>query len=481
MASFLNTFWDKARKLFGSTDELNPEVSYVSVKANIHEERDGKHLFVWSEAPFWCVGDSEFCELLKAFEEGQSLQGLLEVHEHWQSKKDEISSNMRLLRAHGILQQKGLGDTKKHDEFAIESISINLTKRCNLRCTFCYNSSGLVKDGSELTAHEMIEFLRLTAPHFGEHPSLVILGGEPFLETEKLLQLTEEGNKLGCSVLVSTNGQLISQELAVKIAALGLEVQVSIDGPKSEHHDGARGKGTFDKACEAVRTLVDAGVHTIISMVCHKGNVDSLAEYFELAKKLKAAEARFIPLRRIGGGKSSDCQSIPMDELMDAAFDLFTQHPEYLALAGRDAFSIMANTCKAALARPSCGTGLQTLVLDADGQIYPCINLALPQFSLGSIKDGDFDFEELWKARENSKLCDIRHSTSLENKDRKCGRCSLRHWCLGGCRGEVWSLTGSLCAPSPDCERLQKAVIEMFWRITENPELLPKSSSWADW
>ena len=460
---------------------MDPDVRYVSVKAQIHEERDDKHLFLWSETPFWCVGDGEFYELLQAFEKGQSLSGLLAAHKNWESKRDEISRNLMLLRAHGILQQEGLTKTEKSEEYAIENITINLTKRCNLRCSFCYNSTGLTRGGSELTTREMTEFLRVVAPYFGEHPSLIILGGEPFLEGEKLLELTAEAKKLGCSVLVSTNGQLVPKDLATEIATLGLEVQVSIDGPRKEQHDEARGKGTFNKACESVRTLVKAGVHTVISMVCHRGNVDNLAEYFELAKNLGASEARFIPLRRIGGGKNSDYMAIPMDELMDTAFELFTKHPEYLELAGRDAFSIMANTCKAALSRPSCGTGLQTLVLDADGQIYPCINLAVQEFSLGSIKDSDFDFEELWKARESSKLCNFRHETSLNNKERECGCCPLRHWCLGGCRGEVWSLTDSLSAPSPDCERLRKAVIEMFWRLTENPELLPKNSSWADW
>ena len=483
----MNTFWhrlkDKALAFLGDKGPLSDAelltTEFTALVPHIHEIRGERHLLVWAEPPFWCVSDNELSDLIAAYSRPTTLQQLLQEHPHWLEKQKDVLETLRLLCAHRILQWSGMTEDAPRKDFTpIENISINVTRVCNLQCSFCYNATE-VKPAEELTAVELTTFLTEVSAFLSHEPSLVILGGEPFLASTKLFALARKGRELGCATLVSTNGQVITKELAEEAHSIGLEVQVSLDGPNAKFHDDVRGKGTFDKAIEGVRTLVAAGVRTIISMVCHRENLSSLGDYFALASQLGVAEARFIPLRQIGGGKGGAQAPLPLDELLEEGFKLFDENPHYLELAGRDAFSIMANTCKAALWRPSCGTGLQTMLLDADGKIYPCINLAHSEFVLGSIKDEDFDFSKMW--REQSKLIKFREQTSLENKDRKCGRCPLRHWCLGGCRGEVWSLTGKLSAPSPDCERLKKAVTEMFWRLTDRPDLTPKGVGWSDW
>ena len=483
----MSTFWhrlkDKALKFLGDKGSLSDaellSTEFVALVPDIHEVKGERHLLVWAEAPFWCVSDNELWELISAYSRPTTLRKLLKKHPHWFEKQKDILASLRILCAHRIMQWHGMEENASRTELPpIENISVNVTRVCNLQCSFCYNANNL-EPSEELTAAELTSFLKETSAFLSKEPSLVILGGEPFLAPKKLFALARTGKELGCTTLVSTNGQVITKELAEEAHSIGLEVQVSLDGPNAKFHDSVRGKGTFDKAIEGVRTLVAAGVRTIISMVCHRGNLSSLGDYFALASQLEVAEARFIPLRQIGGGKGGEQAALPLDELLEAAFKLFDENPDFLELAGRDAFSIMANTCKAALWRPSCGTGLQTFLLDADGKIYPCINLAHSEFALGSITDENFDFAKMW--RNQGKLSEFRQQTSLENKDRKCGLCPLRHWCLGGCRGEVWSLTGKLSAPSPDCARLKKAVTEMFWRLTDRPDLTPKGMGWSDW
>ena len=138
---------------------------------------------------------------------------------------------------------------------------------------------------------------------------------------------------------------------------------------------------------------------------------------------------------------------------------------ELRRLAGRDAFSILGSTCRLSVRRQSCGSGRRTFLLDSDGALYPCVNTRLPEFRFGGIRDAGFDFETAW--RRSHVLAEYRSRTSVERENGGCRDCVVRHWCLGGCRGETYAATGRLEDRSPSCEDLRAAVLEMFWTISE--------------
>jgi radical SAM protein with 4Fe4S-binding SPASM domain len=161
---------------------------------------------------------------------------------------------------------------------------------------------------------------------------------------------------------------------------------------------------------------------------------------------------------------------VPMSRLMRAAAELLARRPALARLLGRDALSILANTCRYSARRPSCGTGLQTVLLDADGSVYPCLNLNQPRFRIASIRQAGYDLPEAW--RRSAVLRSLRHDTSIENPERPCSRCPVRHWCLGGCRGETLAVTGNLGGPSPDCLDLRRTMLDMMWRLADTPGLV---------
>lgn len=120
-----------------------------------------------------------------------------------------------------------------------------LTAQCNLRCRYCYqNAKGPRRMGREVLRASVD--LALSSPR--ERVDLVFVGGEPLLEFTALraaVEYAEERRRQDLSVgyKTSTNGTLVSDEVADFLAKHRVYTQLSFDG--LENAQDLRGKGTF--------------------------------------------------------------------------------------------------------------------------------------------------------------------------------------------------------------------------------------------
>jgi radical SAM protein with 4Fe4S-binding SPASM domain len=424
------------------------------------------------------VVDSDFVRLLGELDGSRTLGEILASHAEWSAWKDIAVDAVRSFLRLGIITNGPHGRRTRHSEPAetprIENVSVNVTRNCNLQCRHCY-SAEFSRDAppEEMTADDVSRVLTQARQLTSEQPSLTLLGGEPLLRPEKVLAVAARAVELGYKPLVSTNGTLISASFARGAERIGLEVQVSLDGHSAALHDLVRGRGVFDRAMDGIRVLVDNGAYTILSLVCHKENVPHLRDFYSLALSLGVAEARFIPLKPMGRAKQWHVEPASIGEILAAGLSAFEAAPAFVGLAGRDCLSIMATTCRLASPRTSCGTGLQTFLLDSDGSVYPCPNTAFPEFRVGNVRDAGFDLERIWE--ESAVLKDVRRTTAIDAIEPDCADCPVRHWCLGGCRGEAYVHTGSLGGRPPNCEDLFGAVVEMLWAIAEGSDLAEAS------
>lgn len=436
------------------------------------EKRQSNYLLVWKTLPHWMVVDDEFYSLLKRFDGKQSLQTLLEATPKLNEHKKGLIAEVRNLTSLGVLNE----EQSKQSKVPIESVAVNITKQCNLKCQYCYNhdSQNIQTKGTgpELTADEIIGFLKHLKPFLSKSPSLNILGGEPLLASDELLEVARYAKKHGFNTLVSSNGTKISDDFAKQAKKIGLEVQISVDGHNPSLNDPLRGQGVFKRVEEGVGILVKNKVHTIVSMVCCKDNFPYLEDYYAWAKSMGVNEARFIPLKKMGAASKDELSPVSVLDMIKEATHIFANNPEFAALAGRDCFSIIANTCRYSNKRVSCGTGLQTLLLDADGSIYPCLNTNMPEFKVANIRDEDFSFKKMWES--SSVLQRIRTNSCIETMNDTCSNCTVKYWCLGGCRGETYATNGRLDAPSNNCLDNRKSIIEMFWILADSPDIIKK-------
>ena len=147
----------------------------------------------------------------------------------------------------------------------------NITRACNLKCVHCYNDSGAGTARDELSTEEAKIVLDDLA-QFGV-PSVLFSGGEPLMRPD-LFELIGYAGERGVRTVISTNGTLITADVAKKIKQHGVSyVGISLDGV-GEVNDKFRGvPGAFDRAVQGIKNCRDAGVRIGLRLTLTKKNI----------------------------------------------------------------------------------------------------------------------------------------------------------------------------------------------------------------
>lgn len=139
---------------------------------------------------------------------------------------------------------------------------------CNLRCRHCFISCSPENDRFGFLTLADVR-ARLDESRALGVKEYYFTGGEPFANPEMLAILAATLAVGPATVL--TNGTLIRAAIARRLAALAdsspysLEIRVSIDGFNPATNDPIRGEGTFARAMDGVRHLVEAGMLPILT------------------------------------------------------------------------------------------------------------------------------------------------------------------------------------------------------------------------
>jgi MoaA/NifB/PqqE/SkfB family radical SAM enzyme len=157
----------------------------------------------------------------------------------------------------------------------------NATSRCNLKCEHCY--AAVSSRQSELTTGQAKAVIDDLAG-FGV-PVVLFSGGEPFVRPD-IFELAEYAASKGLRVVFSTNGTLIDDAAADRIAKIGVSyVGISMDGMK-QVHDAFRGvQGAFDASTAAIRRCRDRGVKVGLRVTITRGNVDEIPAIFDYMER----------------------------------------------------------------------------------------------------------------------------------------------------------------------------------------------------
>jgi len=180
--------------------------------------------------------------------------------------------------------------------------ALDLTNKCNFRCLHCFNRSGesyVVKE--ELKDHEVLKFINDVAEM--KPYNFCFCGGEPLLRKKVLCKAAKILSKAGSMVSLVTNGSLVTQDIVKELFESGVNnVQVSLDGAKSETHERLRQyKNSFELAIEAISTFRKVGIKDIsIAFTPTVFNCSEFEEAFYLTKKLGVLEVRIQPLMILG-------------------------------------------------------------------------------------------------------------------------------------------------------------------------------------
>ncbi len=162
----------------------------------------------------------------------------------------------------------------QHSAYPPGFLVISPSKTCNLHCTGCYADAGPTAEKLDWDTLDRIitEAKSLWGVRF-----FVISGGEPlaYRSNGKGILDTVEKHR-DCLFLMYTNGTLISDEVAARMAELGnLTPALSLEGFR-ERTDARRGDGVFDQVLAAMARLRQAGVPFGVSLTATRHNCEEI-------------------------------------------------------------------------------------------------------------------------------------------------------------------------------------------------------------
>jgi sulfatase maturation enzyme AslB (radical SAM superfamily) len=135
------------------------------------------------------------------------------------------------------------------------SFAIILTEACNYECGYCYQGRG----DHKIQIPSIKEALDFFYPFLSDDSYINFSGGEPLLEFETIRQSVDHINKKfpngkKINYTLTTNGSLITDEVAAFLNDHRFSVMVSFDGPAQEL---GRQKGSFDSTVQILKKLLN--------------------------------------------------------------------------------------------------------------------------------------------------------------------------------------------------------------------------------
>ena len=308
-------------------------------------------------------------------------------------------------------------------------IMFEITHKCNLKCTHCYNFDRSVgkppKLADELNSDEIIDAIdQVIAAGCW---NLCFTGGEVLVHPD-IFKFIEHARSRSLRVAVKTNGVLLTPERVKRLAELGVHnVWVSFYGAYGSTHDHITAvKHSFERSLKGCEEVVKHGISLTISSVLTDHNVDEIGQMQEMAGRLNASFMITPEVTERHDGTDSSRQHLPV---LDNTRKVFKKHSDLFGMPP----DFNPNRFM------QCGCAVQSCAIAATGDVYPCINAPM---KAGNIREASF--QNIW---DNSPLFErIRSLKPADFKD--CTGCEDKPWCARS-SGTVFTNTGDYLGTDP--------------------------------
>ena len=386
---------------------------------------------------------------------------------------DDISdalSEIRELEAQGAFNSQSDSQAVKEaaarNKNVIKSMCLHMAHDCNLRCQYCFASTGDFHGERALmpldVAKAAMDFLIASS---GSRRNLEVdfFGGEPLMNFEVVKKTVEYGRSLekqhdkNIRFTITTNGLLLNQDILDFINREMNNVVVSIDGRPEVHNrmrKTVKGGPSFDLVAPNALKIAQSrgqekyyvrGTFTAYNTDFSKDAefladygfkqlslepvvTDEKDEYALTEKHLNQLYQEYEKLARIYLDRSETDKSFNFFHFM-------------LDLSGGPCLVKRVT---------GCGAGNEYVAVTPSGDIYPCHQFAgNPETRMGNVLDGTFNTQ----AQKKYKSCNVL------NKE-ECSNCWAKYYCSGGCAANAYIYNGDINKPYKMACLLEKKRLE---------------------
>jgi len=358
----------------------------------------------------------------------------------------------------------GTGTAHPNQDIPRPIVVWNCTRQCNLNCRHCYSNAGRQDSAETISTSEGKKLIRDLA-EFGV-PVLLFSGGEPLLR-EDIFELAGFAREQGIKTVLSTNGTLITGEIAREIANADFgEVGISLDGI-GETNDRFRGQdGAYQAALDGIRNCVALGMRTSLRLTITTFNYREIPAIFDLVEREGIGRVCLYHLVYTGRANSHHNDDIShsatralIDLIWERTVDLcrrgkpkeiltVANHADgvYLYLKLKEQDPGRADRVLSLLRRNGGNNaGIRIGAIDNLGNVHP------DQFwwnhNLGNVRQRKFG--DIWTNSPNPLLHELRERKKL--LEGRCLRCQYLDICNGNMRARAEAVFGNIWADDPAC------------------------------
>lgn len=333
-----------------------------------------------------------------------------------------LPSSLRLI-VRGVCRLLEMAFRRRRRCRYADNLILLVTNQCNVSCVHCFLRGRLNENtGSNLSLEEIEKF----AKSLGRVNNVVLGGGEPFLRRD-LADICAIAGKYQKPIMVTipTNGfaaELIYEQVKriLEISRFTVKISLSIDGPPAIHDKIRQAPGLFSTVKKTYERLVSLyymfypRLALQINSVIFNDNYDCFDELRRIIEtEFPLAAFSFEIIR---GSYGSSCLRPINEGMYERLLSALDERNDPRCAAALKLHRIALETLRQKRRIVRCAAGSNFLVLDFDGNIYPCE--MLPAFA--NIRGKGYDIRAVVSDRRWKELL-----TKIKKGD-----CHCTHMCF---------------------------------------------------
>ena len=372
-----------------------------------------------------------------------------------------------------LQEQDVLFSTDEYEQFSsmmvsapIKAMCLHVAHDCNLRCKYCFASTGDFGVGRKLldedTGKKAIDFL-LEHSIGRRNIELDFFGGEPLMNMPVVKAVVayarskEKEHNKNFRFTITTNGVLLDDDTIEFVNKEMSNVVLSIDGRK-EVNDNMRpainGKGSYDIIMPKFKELVDKRNKDqyYVRGTFTKHNLDFAQDVINLNNE----GFDQISVEPVVANSNAPYAITEAD--LPRVFEEYENLAKHMITTkqngtGFNFFHFMLDLeqgpCAIKRLR-GCGCGNEYVAVTPDGDIYPCHQfVGMDDWKMGSVYDGTLNLDMKNKFA----------NTNVYTKE-ECTKCWAKFYCSGGCNANNLQYAGDILNPHKLSCELEKKRLE---------------------
>ncbi|NPV26755.1 MAG: thioether cross-link-forming SCIFF peptide maturase [Firmicutes bacterium] len=368
---------------------------------------------------------------------------------------EEVGAELQQLKNERVLFSfDDVPERINHDEPVVKSLCLNVAHDCNLRCAYCFGTTGNFGGPRGLMPLEVgqaaVDFL-IAHSKARRHCEIDFFGGEPLLNMAVVKEIIAYARQRGRETnkefrfTLTTNGTLLNSENQQYLNDEQVSVVLSLDGRKAVHDRlrvKANGSGTYQELLPLLLEFVASRGYQnyYIRGTYTRYNLD----FAEDVKHLVGLGFDQISLEPVVAPAGTN-YGLRLDDLprLFAEYTELTRYYEETRKQGRPFtffhFNLDLERGPCLPKRLSgCGAGHEYLAITPTGDIYPCHQfIGREGYKMGNLLEGGL---------VRTDLVAIFRGADIYRKP-ACRQCWARFYCSGGCHANAVAFNDNIFTP----------------------------------